>query len=86
MLYVKERNQGEIEILKDTSGEIVLQVTNPLDPQVFDHPLTLKLSLDSPATLKRITQGDATLAAFKRESEILFDATPNGDRITLKFE
>ena len=82
--YIRERNAARIEIIKETEDEVVLDVTHPLDPDVFDLPLTLKLSLNGPADLADVSQDGKSVEVTTRGRELMFDVVPNGGDITIK--
>ena len=84
--YLKERNHSRLIVHKDNGNEVAMQVTHSLDPEVFDLPITLKLSLNKGASVKRITQAGKTLDSKPAGNGLLFDVTPNGDEIVLIFE
>jgi peptidoglycan/xylan/chitin deacetylase (PgdA/CDA1 family) len=84
--YLKERNNSRFEIHEDNGNKIVFEVTHDLDPDVFDLPITLKLSLNDGASVKRITQAGKTLKLTQTGKSALVDVTPNGGEIVLRLE
>ncbi len=84
--YVRERNAARIEIIKETADEVVLDVTHPLDAEVFDLPLTMKLSLNGPADLADVFQDGKSVEVTTRGRELMFDVVPNGGNITVKLD
>jgi len=84
--YVREREAARIEIIRETEGEVVLEVTHSLDPKVFDYPLTLKLSLNGPADLAEMFQDGRSVEVTTRGRELMSDIVPNGGDVTIKFD
>ena len=81
--YVRERNAVNMEVIKETETQIVLDVTHSLDPKVFDYPLTLKISLNSAGRVSGVTQGDKDVEVIRRGDETFVNVIPNGDSITV---
>ena len=75
---VRERNAVNIEVIKETETQIVLNVKHSLDPEVFDYPLTLNLSLKGSERVTGVTQGDTNLEVTQRGGEAIVNVIPNG--------
>jgi len=84
--FVRERNAARIEIIKETEDEVVLDVTHTLDPEVFDLPLTLKLSLNGPADLADVSQGGKSAEVTTCGRDLMFDVVPNRGDVTIRFD
>jgi len=81
--YVRERNAANMKIIKESETEFVLDVTHSLAPQVFDYPLTLKVSLKDAGRLAGATQGDTNLEVTQRGGETFVNVVPNGGSVTV---
>jgi len=81
--YVRQRRAANIKIIKESETEFVLDVTHSLNPEVFDHPLTLKISLKEDGRVTGAKQGDTVLEQTRRSGETIVNVKPNGGSITV---
>ncbi len=84
--YIRERNAARITIISETEDRIVLDVTHRLDPNVFDLPLTLKLSLIGTVNLAGMSQDGKRVKVMTRGRDALFNVVPNGGPVTIKIQ
>jgi peptidoglycan/xylan/chitin deacetylase (PgdA/CDA1 family) len=81
--YVRQRSAANIEVIKESETQIVLDITHSLDPNLFDYPLTLKISVKNAARVTGVTQGDTVLKQTRRSGETIVNIRPNGGSITV---
>ncbi|MCP4785490.1 MAG: polysaccharide deacetylase family protein [Fuerstiella sp.] len=79
--YVRERNAVNIEVVKESESGFVVDVTHSLDPEVFDYPLTLKISLKEADRVDSVTQGDTRLELTRHNGEVIVNVKPNGGEV-----
>ncbi len=82
--YVRERNAARITIVEQSADEIVLEVTHELDPDVFDLPLTLKLTLTDTEGVIVASQGKQILNVTMRGNASILNVVPNSDPVTIQ--
>lgn len=83
--YVRERNAVNMQVINESESEFVVDVTHSLDPEVFDYPLTLKISLKDAGWVSSVTQGDTVLELTRRSGETIVNVKPNGGAVTVKW-
>jgi len=81
--YVRERNAVNMEVINESESEFAVNVTHSLDPEVFDYPLTLKISLKNADRVSGVTQGDTVLELTRRNGETIVNVKPNGGAVTV---
>ena len=87
VLYLKEVECASVT-KTEKSGNICLTVTHTLDTAIYDHPLTVKVKLDSAwSGAVKVTQGETVSYAYiKNEGDVTYacvDVKPNGEEAIL---
>jgi len=83
--YVRQRDATHFEIIEENANEIVFKVTHALDPDVFDLPLSLKLSLDGAKGPIVVSRRERTVKVTKSDNDVMFNVIPNGEPVTVRF-
>lgn len=85
--YIKERQSATVKNASAGSTSIVLQLSDTLDNQIYNYPLTVKTEVNSGWTRVTVQQGSATSEKLPvTESGITYvyyDAIPDNGDITL---
>ena len=61
LMYARERDTAQINITSVTNNEIRFQVTDSLDNQTFDYPLTIKVRIDNSWNQVTATQNGSAI-------------------------
>lgn len=82
--YIRERQSVELKILEKTEKRLVLLLTDGLDDEIFDHPLSLRIKMREPWEAVRVLQGSRLIpSVVQSDGWLLFDATPDRGLITI---
>ena len=81
MLYTKEARYASVSSFADENG-IKLNVTDNLDDDIYNYPLTVKVKVDSAWEAVKLTQGERIFYAVTKtegnETYALVDVVPDG--------
>jgi peptidoglycan/xylan/chitin deacetylase (PgdA/CDA1 family) len=85
--YIRERNDVSVEETSHSDNSIILKVTDTLDNEIYNYPLTLRRPLPDGWTGAKISQNghsaDATVAEIESNKYIMFDIIPDGGEVVL---
>ncbi len=82
--YVTERKAAEIKVIETKPDGIRLTLTSPLDPALYDLPLTLSTKVPADWKGATVTQGAAKSEVSVVAGAVQYSALPGGGEITLK--
>jgi endo-1,4-beta-xylanase len=87
VLYSKERDAVSVSELSNTSTEITVEITDGLDNEVYNLPITLRCPLPSDWKNAIVTQNGATvesvISRVNGNLYIMFDAVPDGGLVAM---
>lgn len=81
LAYTAERDTVQLDV-QSVKGGLTVIPHNPLDAQLFNHPLTLIVSGEA----VEAKQGKKSLPIVRKGSKTLFDFDPNGGKIQIKLK
>lgn len=81
--YKTEREAATVEVLNANESKIELKLSADVDPELYDHPLTLVTEVPPHWKQCRILQGESESLAVASDGRLTYDAMPNGPRIQL---
>ena len=82
--YVKENSCTKVTEVSENSDSIVVSLTNDLDPELYDCPLTIRRSVPDGWAQVCATQGSDTLSAWIDKGYLFFNAVPNAGDVTIR--
>ncbi len=82
--YLTEREESKIKLVKESQKEKIIRVSNQLDNEIYNIPLTLKITLSKGAKEPKVFQDGGKLNVTKKGKEILFDVIPNTGDISIR--
>ena len=82
--YLSEREESKIKVLKESQKEKIIQVSNRLDNEIYNIPLTLKITLSEGAKDPKVFQNGEKLNVTRKGNALLFDVIPNTGDISIK--
>jgi len=82
--YLSEREESKIKVIKESQKENVIRVSNSLDNEIYNIPLTLKITLSKVTSVTKVTQNGERLNLTKKGNEILIDVSPNSGDISIR--
>jgi len=85
--YIRERNATSAAEISSNESRITLQVTNNLDPAVFNYPLTLRRPLPanwpSAAVAQNGSPASAQIVSVNSTKYVMFDVVPGAGDVVL---
>ncbi|MDR3712640.1 MAG: polysaccharide deacetylase family protein [Puia sp.] len=85
--YMREREHADLRV-EEKTGAIGIYLTHPLDPVMYDLPLTLKTYIPSSWNKVSVTQGATTIEPDLQRDEkgryVLYQLKPNGKTAFLR--
>jgi peptidoglycan/xylan/chitin deacetylase (PgdA/CDA1 family) len=82
--YAAERDGTTVEVLQSDATGVRLRLACPLDPALYDLPLTLETRVPAAWGLCRVTQGATTVDVAASEGTIRYDALPGGGEVAIR--
>ena len=82
--YLSEREESKIKVIKESQKEYVIRVSNSLDDEIYNIPLTLKITLSKVTRVTKVTQNGESLDLTKKGNEILINVSPNSGDISIR--
>ena len=84
ILYSKERNAATITQISSSSTELVYSLTDNLDNDTYNYPLSIRVAMPDGWSDVVATQSDAEIESSVSDGYIYFSAVPDGGSIVLK--
>jgi len=82
--YLLEREESKIKVVKESQKEKIIQVSNQLDNEIYNIPLTLKITLSKGAIEPKVFQNGEKLNVTRKGNALLIDVIPNTGDIFIK--
>ena len=85
--YIKERNASSVTETANAGDRITVQVTNNLNPAIYNYAITLRRPLPAGWPAAAVTQSNQPIAAkyvtLNSTNYVMFDVAPNGGDVVL---
>jgi len=82
--YLLEREESKIKVVKESQKEKIIQVSNQFDNEIYNIPLTLKITLSKGAIEPKVFQNGEKLNVTRKGNALLIDVIPNTGDISIK--
>jgi peptidoglycan/xylan/chitin deacetylase (PgdA/CDA1 family) len=87
--YIRERGSASLRVVSNSSGKMVLSLTDGLDDILYDEELTIRSEVPSDCTSALVAQGSQSTtvpSVSERSTRIIyFDAIPDRGEITITY-
>ncbi len=83
LLYHKEANQAQLSLISQNNESWVWKLTDNLNNDTYNHPLSIKIKLLNDFTVASVTQGDQQIPYNVSDDFLYFEAIPDGGNIVV---